>query len=392
MAAFMLIGAPANFHAEPGRTTQEHPMKIGVPKEIKTHEYRVGLVPGGAAQLIHDGHQVYVESGAGLGCGIPDERYIAVGCTMLPTADEVWATADMIMKVKEPVAAEYARMRQGQLIYTYFHLAAAPELAAQLLEKHVTAVAYETIQLPDGSLPLLAPMSEVAGRMSIQVGARCLEKFYGGRGVLLGGIPGVQQGRVVILGAGVVGTEAAKVAVGMGAHVTILDINLARLRQLDDIFGNRIQTLYSNPQTIHDSVINADLVVGAVLIPGARAPHLVSESLVKEMLPGSVLVDVSVDQGGCIETMHATTHDTPTFLVHDVVHYGVANMPGAVSRTSTYGLTNVTLKYARALAGKGFQAAVKADPALRLGVNAHDGYITYYAVAHDLKLPYRELT
>jgi alanine dehydrogenase len=258
-------------------------MKIGVPKEIKTHEYRVGLVPGGAAQLIHDGHQGYVESGAGLGCGIPDERYAAVGCTLLPTADEVWATADMIMKVKEPVTPEYARMRPGQLIYTYFHLAAAPELAAQLLEKQVTAVAYETIQLPDGSLPLLAPMSEVAGRMSIQVGARCLEKFYGGRGVLLGGIPGVQQGRVVILGAGVVGTEAAKVAIGMGAHVTILDINLARLRQLDDIFGNRIQTLYSNPQTIHDSVVNADLVVGAVLIPGARAPHLVSESLVKEM-------------------------------------------------------------------------------------------------------------
>jgi alanine dehydrogenase len=364
-------------------------MRIGVPSEIKVHEYRVGLVPGGAAALISDGHTVLIQRGAGLGSGIPDSAYEAVGCVLIDTADELWAAADMVMKVKEPLPAEYPRMKEGQVVFTYFHLAAVPELARVLLERRVTAVAYETIQLADRSLPLLAPMSEVAGRMSIQVGARCLEKFYGGRGVLLGGIPGVMRGRVVILGAGTVGTEATKVAVGMGAHVTVVDINMKRLRELDDIFGARIQTLYSNPQTIRDAVVQADLVVGAVLVPGARAPSLVNRDLVRQMLPGSVIVDVSVDQGGCIETMHPTTHDNPTFVVDDVVHYGVANMPGAVARTSTYGLANVTLQYARALASLGVHRAASEDPALYRGLNTHDGYVTYEAVARDLDLPYR---
>lgn len=362
-------------------------MRIGVPKEIKIHEYRVGLVPGGAAALLADGHKVYVEAGAGLGSGIPDEAYEEVGCTVLEDADEVWAVAEMIIKVKEPLAPEYERMRSGQIVFTYFHLAAVPQLARVLLERNVTAVAYETIQLPNGSLPLLQPMSEVAGRMSIQVGARCLEKESGGRGVLLGGIPGVQQGKVVILGGGSVGTEAAKIALGLGARVTVMDVNLQRLRYLDDVFGNRIQTLYSNPQSIREEVIDADLVVGAVLIPGGRAPHLVRESHIMEMLPGSVVVDVSVDQGGCIETCRPTTHDAPTYTLHGVVHYCVANMPGAVARTSTYGLTNATLEYARILAGKGLLATATNRP-LALGVNTYGGYITYQRVADDLGLPY----
>ena len=366
-------------------------MRVAVPKEVKVHEYRVGLVPGGAAQLIADGHEVFVQSGAGRGSGIPDEAYEAVGCTMVMGAERAWELGEMVMKVKEPVAEEYPRMQQGQLVYTYFHLAAVPELATVLLDKEITAVAYETIQTPDGALPLLQPMSEVAGRMSVQVGARCLEKEFGGRGVLLGGIPGVQRGKVVILGGGTVGTEAAKIAMGMGAQVTVLDINMQRLRYLDDVFGNRMQTMYSNPQTIREEVVTADLVVGAVLIPGARAPHLIREEHLQEMLPGSVVVDVSVDQGGCIETCRPTTHDNPTYIVHDVVHYCVANMPGAVSRTSTYGLTNVTLSYARKLASMGFVDAVKSDPALALGVNTHAGTVTYEVVARDLNLPYAEL-
>lgn len=366
-------------------------MKIGVPSEVKVHEYRVGLVPGGAAAFVSDGHEVFVQRGAGLGAGIADSDYEAVGCTILETADDVWSTADMIMKVKEPIAEEYPRMQRGQLVYTYFHLAAVPELATVLIEKEISAVAYETIQLPNGALPLLQPMSEVAGRMAVQVGARCLEKEHGGRGVLLGGIPGVQRGNVVILGGGTVGTEAAKMAMGMGANVTILDINLQRLRYLDDVFGNQMTTLYSNPQTVYEAVVKADLVVGAVLIPGARAPHLVTRDHLRDMLPGAVVVDVSVDQGGCIETCRPTTHDDPTFVVDDVVHYCVANMPGAVSRTSTYGLTNTTLSYGRALAGKGFVDAVRSDEALALGVNTHGGHVTYEAVARDLNLPYRPL-
>lgn len=366
-------------------------MRIGVLREIKVHEYRVGLVPGGALVLVADGHEVLVESGAGLGIGISDAEYAAAGATIVATAEEVWASADMIVKVKEPLPAEYPRMRRGQVIYTYFHLAAVPGLATELIEREITAVAYETIQLPDGSLPLLQPMSEVAGRMSIQVGARCLEKEYGGRGVLMGGIPGVAPARVVILGGGTVGTEAAKIAVGMGASVAVIDVNLNRLRYLADIFGNRLQTVFSTPATIREHVMQADLVVGAVLIPGARAPHLVREELVREMVNGSVVVDVSVDQGGCIETCRPTTHDDPTYVKHGVVHYCVANMPGAVARTSTLGLTNVTLRYARALASKGFQTAVQGDRALALGVNAHRGYITYEAVARDLGLTYRPL-
>lgn len=366
-------------------------MRIGVPREIKSHEYRVGLVPGGVLVLVADGHTVLVEAGAGAGIGISDAEYVAAGAIVMPTADEVWAQSEMIIKVKEPLAAEYSRMQRGQLIYTYFHLAAVPQLARELVEREITAVAYETIQLPDGSLPLLQPMSEVAGRMSIQVGARCLEKEYGGRGVLMGGIPGVASAKVVILGGGTVGTEAAKIAVGMGADVAVIDINLNRLRYLADIFGNRLQTVFSTPATIREHVLNADLVVGAVLIPGARAPHLVSEALIREMLNGSVVVDVAVDQGGCIETCRPTTHDDPTYTVHGVVHYCVANMPGAVPRTSTLGLTNVTLRYARALAGRGVEAAVVADRALALGVNTHRGFVTYEAVARDLNLTYRPL-
>ncbi|TVR02921.1 MAG: alanine dehydrogenase [Deltaproteobacteria bacterium] len=366
-------------------------MKIGVPAEVKNHEYRVGLVPGGAQLLIRDGHEVIVQQGAGAGCGIPDEAYEAVGCRLAPDADETWGAADMIIKVKEPIAEEYPRMRQGQLIYTFFHLAAVPELAKALLEREVTAVAYETIELPDGSLPLLRPMSEVAGRMSIQVGARCLEKEAGGRGVLLGGIPGVQQGKVVILGGGTVGTEAAKMAMGLGARVTICDVNLQRLRYLDDVFGNRLQTVYSTPQSILEAIVDADLVVGAVLITGARAPRLVREQDLKQMLPGAVVVDVSVDQGGCIETCRPTTHENPTYIVDDVVHYCVANMPGAVARTSTYGLTNTTLGHARALAGLGLAEATAASRPLALGVNTCGGFVTYEAVARDLELPYRSL-
>ena len=367
-------------------------MKIAVPKEVKVHEYRVGLVPGGAAAFIADGHQVFVQAGAGVGSGIPDEAYEAVGCTIVHGADETWAIGDMVVKVKEPIAEEYPRMQRGQLVYTYFHLAAVPELADVLVEREVTAVAYETIQTPDGHLPLLQPMSEVAGRMAVQVGARSLEKEAGGRGVLLGGIPGVSQGKVVILGGGTVGTEAAKIAMGMGANVTILDINMSRLRYLDDVFGNRLQTMFSNPHTVREEIVDADLIVGAVLIPGARAPHLIREDHLKEMLPGSVVVDVSVDQGGCIETCRPTTHDNPTYIVHDVVHYCVANMPGAVSRTSTYGLTNVTLSYGRKLAGMGLVDAVNSDHSLWLGVNTHAGHVTYEAVARDLEMPYRELS
>ena len=367
-------------------------MKIGVPKEIKVQEHRVGLVPGGAQLLVADGHQVFVEAGAGRGSGIPDEAYEEAGCVLLPGADEVWETAEMIVKVKEPVAAEYPRIRRGQLIYTYFHLAAVPELARVLMEREATAVAYETIQLPDGSLPLLRPMSEVAGRMSIQVGARCLEKESGGRGVLLGGVAGVARGHVVILGAGTVGLEATKMAVGMGARVSVLDVSLPRLRYYDDIFGNRVQALYSTPQSILESLVDADLVVGSVLIPGARAPRLVTEDHIQQMLPGAVVVDVSVDQGGCIETARPTTHEDPTYLVHGVVHYCVANMPGAVARTSTYALTNTTLGYARQLAGRGLASAVEASPALALGVNTYGGFVTYEAVARDLDLPYRALS
>lgn len=366
-------------------------MKIGVPTEVKNHEYRVGLIPASVAEYVRHGHEVYVQKGAGLGSAIPDMAYIQAGATMLDTADEVWQVADMIVKVKEPLVEEYERMKPRQLIYTYFHLAAVPELAKVLVEKEIAAVAYETIQLPSGHLPLLEPMSEVAGRMAIQVGAFCLERANGGKGVLLGGVPGVRRANVMILGGGTVGTHAAKMAVGMGANVSVLDINVSRLRYLDDIFGNRLQTLHSNSGTIEQGLRDADLVVGAVLIPGAKAPHLVTREHLKTMDAGSVVVDVAVDQGGCIETCHPTTHQDPTYVVEGVVHYCVANMPGAVARTSTFALNNVTLAYGVKLANMGLEAAVRADAALALGVNTYDGHITYEAVAEGLGMGWRSL-
>ncbi|HHY76423.1 MAG TPA: alanine dehydrogenase [Firmicutes bacterium] len=364
-------------------------MIVGVPKEIKPDENRVALTPAGVHAFVSQGHQVVVEAGAGLGSGIEDEDFVKAGATILPTADEVWATADMIMKVKEPLPPEYPRMKKGLLLFTYLHLAAEPELTKALIEREVDAVAYETVELPSKALPLLTPMSEIAGRMSVQVGAHFLEKRHGGRGVLLGGVPGVMPGEVVIIGGGVVGTNAAKMAVGLGAKVTILDVNLERLRYLDDIFGTKVQTLASNSYNIAESVKKADLVVGAVLIPGAKAPKLVTEEMVKEMKPGAVIVDVAIDQGGCVETMdHTTTHSNPTFVKHGVVHYSVPNIPGAVPRTSTFALTNATLPYALLLAGKGFEEAVKSNPSLAKGVNVTRGKVVYKAVAEALDLPY----
>ncbi|MDP3275535.1 MAG: alanine dehydrogenase [Deltaproteobacteria bacterium] len=365
-------------------------MIIGVPKEIKTREYRVGMTPAGARQLTQRGHTVLIQAGAGEGSGVRDEAYVAVGAKIVPSAAEVWA-ADMVVKVKEPLPAEFAFFREGQILYTYLHLAAEGELTRKLMEKKVRAIAYETIQLPDGSLPLLRPMSEVAGKMSVQVGATSLEKWRGGKGVLLGGVPGTRRGRVVILGGGVVGRNAAKIAIGMGAHVTILDVNPHTMDYLEDIFGAAVETLYSNAQNIEDQCLRADLVVGAVLVPGAKAPTLVSRDLVSRMEKGSVIVDVAIDQGGCVETAHVTSHDQPTYEEQGVIHYGVANMPGAVSHTSTFALTNVTIKYAVDLATHGVVAAIKRDPALALGVNCWDGACVYEAVAQALSLPYTAL-
>jgi alanine dehydrogenase len=367
---------------------RERIVKIGVPREIKNHEYRVGLIPAGVREYVRHGHTVYVEAGAGEGSAIPDEAFVEAGATILPTAAEVWGKADMIVKVKEPLAQEYELMQPDQIVYTYFHLAAVPALAEVLVEKRIAAVAYETIQLPDGRLPLLEPMSEVAGRMAIQVGARCLEREHGGKGILLGGVPGVARAKVVIIGGGVVGTNAAKMAVGMGAQVTIIDLNLSRLRYLDDIFGNQIETLHSNSETIAAKVLKADLVVGAVLIPGAKAPNLVTREMISSMAEGSVVVDVSVDQGGCIETCYPTTHENPTYVVDGVVHYCVANMPGAVARTSTFALNNTTLSYGVAIANKGLEKAVLDDPCLKLGLNTYRGAVVYEAVAQSLNLPY----
>jgi len=361
---------------------------IGVPKEIKTREYRVGMVPAAVRAMVGAGHKVLVEKSAGVGSGIPDAEYQRVGATLVNTAEEVWRNAEMIVKVKEPVEPEYDRMQPNQIIYTYFHLAAVPELAKVLVKKRIAAVAYETIQLEDNSLPLLRPMSEVAGKMSIQVGAMCLEKEHGGKGILLGGVPGVRRGRVAIIGGGVVGTNAAKMAVGLGAEVTVLDINQNQLAYLDDVFLGRIATLASDSENIARAVREADLVVGAVLIPGGKAPKLVSESLIAEMTPGSVVVDVAVDQGGCIETCRPTTHDNPTYVVHGVIHYCVANMPGAVPQTSTYALTNATRPYARQIADLGIVEAIKRDPALAKGLNTYNGHVTYEAVARDLGYTY----
>ena len=364
-------------------------MLIGVPREVKNRENRVGIVPGGVELLVKQGHTVFVEKEAGVGAGIPDARYEEAGAKMVDTPDEIWSLAEMVMKVKEPIAEEYGRMRDGQILYTYLHLAAVPELAKVLVEKRVSAIAYETIELSDRSLPLLTPMSEVAGRMAVQVGARCLQKHAGGKGLLLGGVPGVRRGRVVIIGGGVVGINSAKMAIGLGANVTILDINAQRLAYLDDIFGNNIETLMSNPENIGKSVQQADLVIGAVLIPGAKAPRLVTRDMIRIMEPNSVVADVAIDQGGCIETIRPTTHDDPVYTEEGVLHYGVTNIPGDVPMTSTYALTNVTLKYALDLANKGLDRAVSESPALLKGLNTYQGYVTYKAVADDLDMPFK---
>jgi alanine dehydrogenase len=363
-------------------------MIVGLPKEVKDNEYRVGLVPAGVKALTGVGHSVLVETKAGDGSGITDAEYITAGAAIVPSAEEVWSRAEMIVKVKEPIASEYKFLREGLILYTYLHLAPARELTRALLEGGVTGVAYETITNDQGHLPLLTPMSEVAGRMSIQVGATYLEKINGGRGVLLGGVPGVGPGRVTIIGGGVVGINAAKIAVGFGAAVIIIDRDLERLRYLDDIFGSRIRTLASNPYTIAESVAASDLVVGAVLVPGAAAPKLVTREMLRDMPRGSVIVDVAVDQGGCIETTKPTTHSQPTYYVENVLHYGVTNMPGAVPRTSTFALTNATLPHLLRLAKYGVEDAIRRDPHLKHGVNTYKGKVVYEAVALDQGLEY----
>ncbi len=366
-------------------------MKIGLPKEIKDNEYRVGLTPAGVQALENAGHELFVQRSAGEGSGFTDEQYVKAGAEILDTADEIWQTGDMIVKVKEPVAPEYPRMRENQLLFTYLHLAPELELTKQMLERKVTGVAYETITDNKGRLPLLTPMSEVAGRMSVQVGATYLEKMNGGKGVLLGGVPGVPAANVVIIGGGIVGTEAAKMAVGLGAKVTIIDRNLDRLRQLDDIFLSKVQTLASSRYAIEEAISHADLVIGAVLVVGAAAPKLVTREMLHLVPNGSVLVDVAVDQGGCFETTHATTHSNPTYYEEGVLHYCVANMPGAVPRTSTFALTNATLPYALDLANKGFEVAIRDDKGLAEGVNTYAGKLTYEAVAESQNLEYTAL-
>lgn len=363
-------------------------MLIGVPKEIKNHEYRVGLTPASVKELVLHGHQVLVETHAGTAIGLSDTHYQVAGAQIVETAAEIFSRAEMIIKVKEPQAKECAMLREGQILYTYLHLAPDPEQTAALLGSGAVCLAYETITGPGGGLPLLAPMSEVAGRMAVQAGAAHLEKSKGGMGLLLGGVPGVAAGHVVILGAGVVGSNALQVAVGMGGQVTVLDKNIDRLRQLDLLFGNRIRTLYSNAENIEQSVLDADLIVGGVLLPGAAAPKLVTRAMIANMRPGAVVVDVAIDQGGCFATSHATTHAEPTFVVDGVVHYCVANMPGAVARTSTFALNNATIGHALALADKGWQRAVRENPHLKQGLNVCLGKVTYQAVAQDLGYEY----
>ncbi|HLV25099.1 MAG TPA: alanine dehydrogenase [Gemmatimonadales bacterium] len=365
-------------------------MKIGVPKEIKTNENRVALVPAGVEALVAAGHQVFVEHTAGFGSGFEDEIYEAAGATILPDADAVWREADMIMKVKEPIEPEWPRMRAGQTIFTYFHFAADERLTRAHLDSNAVCIAYETVELPSRELPLLTPMSEVAGRMSVQQGAKYLEKLYGGRGMLLGGVPGVQPGKVVVIGGGVVGVNAAKMAAGLGADVTILDLSLERLRYLADVMPANVKTLYSNRFNILESLRTADVVVGAVLVPGAKAPKLVRREDLAIMQPGAVVVDVAVDQGGCIETSHPTTHENPVYEVDGVIHYAVANMPGGVPRTSTLALTNATLPYALQLANKGWKTALRDNAALLKGLNIAEGKVTYAAVAEAFDLPFTD--
>jgi alanine dehydrogenase len=364
-------------------------MRIGVPKEIKNNENRVALTPAGVSALARQGHEVIVERSAGAGSGFADEAYEAAGAKLADRAADVWGAADMVMKVKEPLPEEFDFFRPDLILFAYLHLAPLPELTRKLVERKVWGVAFETVQLPDGSLPLLQPMSEVAGRMAVQIGAQLLEKTHGGKGILLGGVPGVAPAEVVIIGGGIVGTNAAKRAIGSGAHVTILDVNPRRLRELDDLFGGRVTTIMSHPVELERAVGKADLLIGAVLIPGAKAPKLVSEAMVMRMQPGSVIVDVAVDQGGSIETIdRVTTHDNPTYVKHGVVHYAVANMPGAVPRTSTMALENATLPYALKIAGMGIRQAVLADPALARGVNTACGAVTCEPVAKAVGMPY----
>ncbi|MBK6295585.1 MAG: alanine dehydrogenase [Rhodoferax sp.] len=363
-------------------------MKVGVPKEIKNHEYRVGLTPASVRELTSRGHQVLVQSGAGAAIGLSDALYQAAGATLVTDAPQVFAQADMIVKVKEPQPQECAMLREGQILYTYLHLAPDPEQTKALVKSGAICIAYETITGAGGGLPLLAPMSEVAGRMSVQAGAAHLEKSKGGMGVLLGGVPGVPAAHVAIIGAGVVGTHAMQMAVGLGARVTVLDKNVDRLRQLDLVFGNRISTVYSNAQSVEDAVLDAELVIGGVLIPGAAAPKLVTRNMIASMKKGAVVVDVAIDQGGCFETSHATTHAEPTYVVDGVVHYCVANMPGAVARTSTFALNNATIGHAVALADKGWKQALKDNAHLKNGLNVASGQVTYEAVARDLGYSY----
>jgi len=363
-------------------------VKVAIPREVKNHEYRVAITPAGVHELVRHNHEVYVEAGAGLGSSIPDADFAAVGARILPGPDDVWATGDLILKVKEPIAEEYPRMRPGQVLFTYLHLAAARECTDALLDRRVTGVAYETVELPDNSLPLLAPMSEVAGRLAPQVGAYHLMRSGGGRGVLMGGVSGVYAAKVVVIGAGVSGVNAAAIALGMQAEVLLLDKNISKLRLSDSIYQGHLQTVASNAYEIERAVIDADMVIGAVLVPGAKAPKLITNELVSRMKPGSVLVDISIDQGGCFEDSRPTTHDDPVYRVHNSLFYCVANMPGAVPHTSTYALTNVTLPYALELANRGWREAMSHDKALALGLNTYDGQITYGPVAQAHDLPY----
>jgi alanine dehydrogenase len=363
-------------------------MIIGVPKEIKNNENRIALTPAGAAELVKRGHTVYVQNGGGIGSGFSDETYIATGAFMLPSIEEIYGIAEMIMKVKEPIEQEYKLVKKGQIIYTYFHFASSEELTMAMIRSGAICLAYETVELPDHTLPLLVPMSEVAGRMSVQQGAKYLEKTFGGSGILLGGVPGVTPAKVLVIGGGVVGTEAAKMAAGLGADVTIMDLSLPRLRYLADIMPANVKTMMSNEYNIREMVQTHDLIVGAVLIPGAKAPKLVTRDMLKTMRPGTVLVDVAVDQGGCFETTKATTHANPTFTIDDVIHYCVANMPGAVPRTSTLALTNSTLPYGIQLAGKGWQKACRENPSLAKGLNVVDGKVVYEGVAEAFNLPF----
>ncbi|CAN7609093.1 alanine dehydrogenase [Paenibacillus sp. LjRoot153] len=366
-------------------------MIIGVPKEIKNNEFRVGMTPSSVLSYKHAGHEVRIETLAGDGIGFTDEDYVAAGATIVATPAEVWSS-DMVVKVKEPLPEEYGYFHDGLILYTYLHLAPEAELTHALVSQNVTAIAYETIQLDNGSLPLLTPMSEVAGRMSVQIGAHFLEKAHGGKGILLGGVPGVEPGKVAVIGGGIVGANAAKMAIGLGADVTIIDLNADRLRQLDDQFQGRLKTMMSNPYNITEVVRRSDLVIGAVLIPGARAPRLVTEEMVKAMSPGSVIIDVAIDQGGSIETIdRITTHDQPTYVKHGVIHYAVANMPGAVARTSTVALTNVTTSYGLQIAGKGFARAALDNQAIAKGINVAQGHVTYRAVAEAHGYTYTDI-